>query len=191
MISALLSSSPHALFNNELLVARLHADQRSVLSSHDFPAHYVGSHVLVVVSSSSRSVEITDVFLGLFLGLHLVHLSEHLSLNLGFSLLVFASETSNIGGRVFASAVLGVVSLHHLLVGLTVDSVYSIVETLAFNIDRVFKIQVLLRDVLTDDSSADSSEITEVAFFLPVADEGATSNLLSFTGLVKPKVCHN
>ena len=64
----------------------------------------------------------------------------------------------------FSSAVLGVVSLHHLLVGLTVDSVYSIVETLAFNIDRVFKIQVLLRDVLTDDSS----ELNKIRWLLLV-----------------------
>ena len=104
------------------------------------------------------------MFLGLFLRLHLVHLSEHLSLNLGFSLLVFASETSNIGSRVFSSAVLGVVSLVQLLVGLTVDSVYSIVETLAFSIDRVFKIQVLLRDVLTDDSS----ELNKIRWLLLV-----------------------
>jgi len=54
---------------------------------------------------------------------------------------------------VFAGAVFQVVSVENLLVSFTIDSVYSVVETLALKVDRVFKIQVLFGDVLTDDSS--------------------------------------
>lgn len=85
--------------------------------------------------------------------LHFLHLSQNLSLNFLFSLLVFASETSNSSSRVLTSSILSVVRLHELLVRLSIDSVYSIVETLTSSVDRVFKIQVLLGNVLTNDRS--------------------------------------
>jgi hypothetical protein len=85
--------------------------------------------------------------------LHFLHLSHNLSLNFLFSLLVFASETSNSSSRRLTSSVLSVVRLHELLVRLSIDSVYGIVETLTSSVDRVFKIQVLLGNVLTNDRS--------------------------------------
>ena len=103
--------------------------------------------------SATFGIEITDVFLSLFSLLHLLHLSIDLFLNFLFSLLVFATETSNSCSGVFAGAVFQVVSVEDLLVSFTIDSVYSVVETLALKVDRVFKIQVLFGDVLTDDSS--------------------------------------
>jgi hypothetical protein len=104
------------------------------------------------VSSASRSVEITDVFLGFFSLLHLVHLFPDLSLNCRFSLLVFATDSINISSGMFASSVFQVVSGELLLVSFAVNSVYSIVETLSLSVDGVFKIQMLLGDMLTDDS---------------------------------------
>jgi hypothetical protein len=149
----LLSSSPHALFNNEVLVTLLHAHKTSILSSHHFSSDNIGSHVLGVVRSTTFGIEITDVFLGFFSFLHFFHLGIDLSLNFLFSSLVFTANTADSSSGVFAGSVLLVVGVEQLLVSFSIDSVYGIVETLALSVDRVFKIQVLLGDVLTDDSS--------------------------------------
>ena len=62
-----------------------------------------------------------------------------------------ATDSSDVCGCAFASAVLGVVGGHALLLGLAIDSVVSIVESFAS--DGVFEVEVSLGDVRLGDSS--------------------------------------
>jgi len=83
--------------------------------------------------------------------------------------LVLAATRGQLVSRVLASAVVEASGAHQLVAGLSINAIFGVVKDFV-SADGVLQVQVLLRDVLFDNSSADAAEVFKGTFLLPVGN---------------------
>jgi hypothetical protein len=151
-VTILSRAAVHTGLNNELLVTMFHGNEFTVLSTHDLSTNNVAREILLVVSCSICGVKVADLTLaGLLVSLGLL-LGHNLRNNSGFEILSLATRPGNLIGGVLACSVVKASGAHNFRLGLTVDTVSCVVENF-IGINWVLKVQVLLRDVLSDNGS--------------------------------------
>ena len=116
IISSLCSATVHTSLNDEIFITGAHIDKFAVLSLHDLATDSVLRVVHLVEILGVGGVEVTLLVAGVDGGLALPHLLHDLALDLALHALVLAADASDAVRFVLASAVLGVVCRHQLLV---------------------------------------------------------------------------
>lgn len=94
----------------------------------------------------------------LFFGLEGLHFFCYLGKDFLFAGGSLLANTSNGIGSVLVCTILSVVRFERLLVGFTIDAMHCVVERLRRS-NWVFKIQMLLRNVLTHNSPSNACEV--------------------------------
>jgi hypothetical protein len=72
--------------------------------------------------------------------------------NFTFKILGLAAESRKVVSGILSSSVVEASRAHDLLLGLSVDATYGVIENLV-SYDGVLEVQVLLRNVFSNDSS--------------------------------------
>ena len=159
-IGGLLSATPHASLNTELVVTVGHSQRGTVLRAHNLLSNHVSGQVFLGELRPVPRIEVTLLASALLLLLLGLHLCGDLRSDFPFEVLGFQTDAGDLLCGVAAVAPSARGSLHEGGHPFAIDAAGRIVELLVN--DGVLEIQVTFGDVLPNHGPKEAKKLTKL-----------------------------